>query len=343
MDPFFLSDQSLKNREIREKKMKVHEKTGNPFSFNGKVLCLQIKDDMAYIGTAGFTAVIVNLLDRTIVAQLKGHKGPVTSITVLEDKNIITTSWDKTSILWDNDTKSPIKLFEGHADFVKCSCVYGKFLFTGSSDKHIRKWDLSTGECLQVLEGHTRGIDDMLIYNDVLISASNDGSIKVWKIETGELLGTLKGHATSVYALCLREDTLYSASADKTVKVWNLEKGWKNQKEEFTLDHPDWVTSMIIKNKFLITGAKDENIRVWDLDNLKISSVIIGHYDAISCLADYKKSLFYSGSLDSTVRQWDLNAPIQEVVVEEKQEKQEKSLLTAEEEEELNELLNSED
>ena len=108
--------------------------------------------------------------------------------------------------------------------------------------------------------------------------------------------------------------------------------------------HPDFVKSIIVLNSgHVITGCRDENIRVWDGAVLivnksdKCLAVITAHFGEISALGFSGNNVF-SASHDSTFRQWKLSEMLTNVytpVVE----KVATSLLTEEEERELQELM----
>lgn len=54
-----------------------------------------------------------------------------------------------------------------------------------------------------------------------------------------------------------------------------------------------------------MTGCRDEHIRVWDMGTDKCVRLVKGHSDEVSCLAVSGQTL-WSGSIDGTVRSWDL-------------------------------------
>lgn len=72
---------------------------------------------------------------------------------------------------------------------------------------------------------------------------------------------------------------MWTASADKTVRRWNTEvcdhislKGLYHSfysiqtgKVDTVLEHPDRVKSVAIVGPYVVTGASDDNIRVWDI------------------------------------------------------------------------------
>jgi WD40 repeat protein len=146
-------------------------------------------------------------------------------------------------------------------------------------------------------------------------------------------VATWTGHETSIYSLYITESDLYSTSADKTARKWDLETG----KCVSTFEHLDFVKCAMAVGPYLITGSRDEFIRIWDLSTDKCVKEIVGHFDEVSCLAFHDNKL-WSGSIDCTIRSWNIKEQLEEKVVIEPLE-EEVSLLTAEEELELAELL----
>ncbi|CAG8689906.1 22629_t:CDS:2 [Dentiscutata erythropus] len=347
---FFQSDRDIAIQERRAKKQQ--NKTGDPIECTSKVLCMILPEkiddsDYAYIGESGFIAKKINLSTKKTVKIFKGHTGPITCLGLWYKDGIeylITGSWDKTLRKWDSKTKESLCTFSLHTDFVKSLAISHKTstLFSGSSDKQIRSWNLLTGEPLKVFKKHTRGIEDLTFDEGeaFLFSASSDGHIIKWNPLSGECLQIFEGHLTSVYALKVFDEEMWTASADMTVKRWDLYTG----KSDMSLEHPDFVKCLAICGPYIITGSRDESIRVFDIGSGKLIKVIDGHFDEVSCTAVREKSL-YTGSLDCTLRMWSLTdiasqEPQSKPTV---QEETSSSLLTEEEERELKELMETED
>jgi WD40 repeat protein len=55
-----------------------------------------------------------------------------------------------------------------------------------------------------------------------------------------------------------------------SVKRWDLVSG----KCTATFKHPDWVKCFALAGNYLITGSRDENIRVWDLSVRCLFSIV---------------------------------------------------------------------
>ncbi len=228
-------------------------------------------------------------------------------------------------------------------------------LFSGSSDKTIRAWNALTGECLRKLEGHRRGIEsiqcqspfhsDDTLENVIIFSSSSDGTIRKWDVVSGNCLMVFEGHLTNVYQIWLQDDSeLFSCSADNTAKLWDVvsEGGKKCVK---TFEHPDLVRCCAVyENRYLITGCRDEKVRVWDKVEGNVVYGIDAHLDEVSSLlVNPLTGDLFTGSFDGTVRKWSLKELLSQTQPKPKSEpKQEKQLdgMTADEERELEQLLN---
>ncbi|KAJ3032709.1 Mitochondrial fission protein, partial [Rhizophlyctis rosea] len=137
---------------------------------------------------------------------------------------------------------------------------------------------------------------------------------------------TLYGHDDSIE--CLDFDmpfgTLVTGSADKTIRVWDLSS---HRCAALLQGHTGWVRTTQVRAQTLITGSGDHTIRQWDLSRLPPmptsatgtpstpfstpdpAEICVrtyrGHTGGVSCLMFDDKWLL-SGSVDKTVRQWDL-------------------------------------
>ncbi|MCH2181215.1 MAG: hypothetical protein MK108_04345 [Mariniblastus sp.] len=81
--------------------------------------------------------------------RLEGHDQTVQSIAFSADNRfLVSTSWDKTSIVWDLLTRQPVKRIRGHSEYVNSSAFSprGLQLATGASgptDSSVILWDLA--------------------------------------------------------------------------------------------------------------------------------------------------------------------------------------------------------
>eukprot|EP00172_Hildenbrandia_rubra_P000235 Plantae.Rhodophyta-Hildenbrandia_rubra.ctg11063.p1 GENE.Plantae.Rhodophyta-Hildenbrandia_rubra.ctg11063~~Plantae.Rhodophyta-Hildenbrandia_rubra.ctg11063.p1 ORF type:complete len:526 (+),score=112.48 Plantae.Rhodophyta-Hildenbrandia_rubra.ctg11063:566-2143(+) len=152
----------------------------------------------------------------------------------------------------------------------------GKDLDFPESPKSEQKLTMAFREseaCERTMYGHTGHVLGLDVDEEtnVIISASSDHSIRTWDMTTGRRIDTLYGHAGWVHAVAFSKtgQRAVSASGDKTVKLWDLGTSRGRGCCLTTLDgHDAGVTSVQI-----------------DEDNILVS-----------------------GSLDKTLRRYDLNS-----------------------------------
>ncbi|KAF9099389.1 hypothetical protein BGX29_007161 [Mortierella sp. GBA35] len=206
-------------------------------------------------------------------------------------------------------------------------------LFSASYDGTILHWDLEKFEEFQggaggPWKGHARGINDLCLTveedneqddnddgrgekvdqgKEYLYSAGSDGTIRKWDISRGQGRGghcmhVFKHHETTVYRVLVEAGVeIWSASADKTAQRLDLE----TKKVDTTLWHPDFVKSIALAGPYVITGGRQESVRVWSIATGKLITEIKGHFDEVSSMVALGTTLI-TGSLDNTVRRWSL-------------------------------------
>jgi len=165
----------------------------------------------------------------------------------------------------------------------------------------VRIWDLNTMRCRHVLKGHSSRVRALALSGKQLFSGSNDKSIKVWNLDSVSAQTTLESHSSWIRALCAEGEVLTSSSKDNTVKVWDV----KAMKCIFTFNTPSQVYCLAMNNNTVYGGCQDHKIRVWNLNTMQKSHVLIGHDGLVRCLF-VRKNMLYSGGSDNKVKVWDL-------------------------------------
>lgn len=79
----------------------------------------------------------------------------------------------------------------------------------------------------------------------------------------------------------------------------------ESEKCDTTLEHADFVKSIAVSGKYVFTGSRDEDIRVWDSNTEKIVRLFEGHLDEVAVL-HVRGNWLYSAGLDSTIRKWEI-------------------------------------
>ncbi|CAD5230794.1 unnamed protein product [Bursaphelenchus xylophilus] len=196
----------------------------------------------------------------------------------------------------------------GHDDHVITGMqVKGDLIATSSDDATVRIWSISQAKCVHVLQGHGGGVWSMLLTDDgkKVISGSTDRTARIWSTETGEQLFCLQGHTSTVRCMAMQGNRLVTGSRDCTARLWNLDTG---ECVNVFVAHYAAIRCVEYDGKHIITGSYDHKIAVFDEATGERTQILVGHQNRVySLLLDKEKGLLFSGSLDQTIRVWDIN------------------------------------
>lgn len=314
-----------------------------------------------------------------------GATAPLTCLALFPEHSptiLFAGSWDRVIHSWSIPQRSPQRKFAGHGDFIKClaltrlSHTGAEVLISGGADGRIIVWDIHTGNKLHVLKPHLRGVLDLAVLPPhfwsesgsagTVFGAGNVGEIRRFgltpeKVEEIKPEEPIHVHETSIYQLLFDADgDLWTASADGDVVCLGREKGWA---EEMRIRTGGWTRAVGIDEVggWVLSGGRDEDVKVWERGTGKLHHTFSGHYDEITGLVLLGQVLV-TISLDGTIRQWslkptDLQAARTEAAEKEKSGDEwgkedrvpergdtvEHTLVTEEEERELAELLEGDD
>ena len=191
--------------------------------------------------------------------------------------------------------------FVGHTDAILCVSAGDGFIFTGGDDRTAKQWDIETGKCIRTFVGHVGSINDVCIGAGYLFTASADYTAKKWE-----------------YARIAREDPFVNTEY-QSMQPWNNEMSPRAK----TPGAPSMRTSPGPMERRRLVGLLQSSgelgAEVTDLGTFggdpqsapynKRSNETFGgtrgHIFSVKCV-EVKNNLLYTGSLDETVREWDI-------------------------------------
>jgi len=188
------------------------------------------------------------------VDTLIGHKGGVMSLAFdAQDDYLLSGSWDMTARLWNiNESRSSVAaIFSGPRSYVGSVAFSpdGTKAAIGAQDYTAWWWDLSAPrrEGYSTLSGHKSRVYGMAFGNQIPLLASGDanGELRIWSLKSGE--------------------TMQSKQSDGG-RIWNL-----------VYSPPD--------DRYLVTCSQDGMVRVWDTDELSLTTVLSGHSASVNAAA----------------------------------------------------------
>ncbi|TXT56208.1 MAG: hypothetical protein BAJALOKI1v1_1970006 [Promethearchaeota archaeon] len=186
-----------------------------------------------------------------------------------------------------------------------------EYIITGSLDKKLKVWHLETGEEFQAIEGHENEITSLHISSDGgrIVSGSEDKTVKLWKLETGNLMRNFTNHEGPILDVLITPNDKYiiSVSEDKTAKIWN----WNSKQVIKTYTDENLGFSKVAISsegkKLVLSSGRTIHLLNWGEKEPFLS--IEGHKYAVSTVIICPKDEYIiTGSLDKTVKIWDLTS-----------------------------------
>ena len=280
---------------------------------------------------------------RCTVRTFNGHTDGVMCLQFSETLShptfpvLITGSYDKTIRVWNLETGVQLHCLKGHTRGVRALQFDEVKLITGSMDSTLKVWDWRRGKCIKTLNGHTEGVVCLNFDSNVLASGSVDSTIKVWNLRTGNAF-TLHGHSDWVNAVQLWNSMPETRASSADSFIFDVAGSAS------PIGGIGGTSSQIDPGKMLFSASDDGTIRLWDLNLRTCVRQFSGHLgqvqtiklllaeesaaDAVKPAPDSvestlespstydkdnllipkgKKPILISGSLDNTIKVWDID------------------------------------
>ncbi|KAI3629838.1 hypothetical protein MIR68_011273 [Amoeboaphelidium protococcarum] len=218
-----------------------------------------------------------------------------------------------------------------HASVVCCVrfSADGKFLATGCN-KITSVYNVQTGAKVATLKDENVESDGDLYIRSVcfspdgklLATGAEDRLIRLWDIAQNKVVKQFSGHEQDIYSLDYSMDgkIIVSGSGDRTARIWSIED--EECKQTLTVDDSSsatardaGITSVAISadGKYVAAGSLDKMVRVWNAEDGHLLAQMDGHKDSVYSVAfnpnadAQHKLTLVSGSLDKTLKLWDLS------------------------------------
>ena len=223
-----------------------------------------------------------------------------------DGSQLATAGNDRKLLLWNSDRWDRPAIRQRHPEAI-IECAFsndGKKLATVGFERTLRIYDTKTGKSLQQLscacpDNHAVAFsaDDRSI-----AAAGRCGNIRVWDVASGKTTAQFKAHKKRIRSIDFAADgKIISVSDDQTVQITDP-ANTKNQRALPRLASKLY-SAALLSDGMLATGGSDNQIHVWQLNDLQELGPLKGHTGTVTCL-DYASGQLVSGSYDTHVRLW---------------------------------------
>lgn len=290
------------------------------------VMCLQFNETLQH---PSFPILITGSYDRTVrvwnletgveIRCLRGHTRAVRALQFDEAK-LITGSMDHTIRVWNWRTGECIRTLEGHTEGVVCLNFDANVLASGSVDSTVKIWNFCTGEAF-TLRGHRDWVNAVRLWDahesassppdpcrstlkietgKMLFSASDDGTIRLWDLAKRTCVRQFTGHVAQVQSLRIL-DVDDEPDEDDNVRALDAVRVTENSSSDIVQlcggSNPVDICTVVTHE----TRKSNENIEDKQGANCAARNSKTG-----AIRQHTKKPLLISGSLDNTIKVWDV-------------------------------------
>ena len=266
-----------------------------------------------------------DFLKSNLSLYLKHHSAAVTSIVISPDsKTLISSSIDKTVKLWDLENLKQTAEISHDLKVNQASITPdGRSIFTLSGNRAISQWDSITLTQQNLFTDFKFRIQSFsispngkeLFLGGSFIQGDNCCPIHTLSIDSGKLKDKgFNGHRAAASALIFTSDKRFMISSsgghyvavqDNSVRLWSVSSK-KNLATYSNFDEAVNCIAVANTKECVVAGSKDRSIHLLDF-KLQKTAILRGHEASIETLAvPADERLLVSGSMDSTLRVWDL-------------------------------------
>lgn len=201
---------------------------------------------------------------------LTGHDAFVSCCKFIEDGKVLTSSGDKSCILWDVETRSRTCEFVGHTGGVMSLSTHpndNNIFVTGACDASAKLWDIRDPKSVQTFAGNEDDINDVKFFpsGKCFATASDDGTCRMFDLGCGKQL------------------SVYSTNTDTEITSIDFSSS----------------------GRLLFSGDNAFNCNIWDAMRQERIGVLAGHSQRVSCIGVAKDgTAICTGSWDGLLKLW---------------------------------------
>ena len=277
------------------------------------VTCLQFDDSVLITGSYDTTIKVWDIATGEEIRTLEGHTSGIRCLQ-FDDSKLISGSIDATVKIWDWRKGECMTTHAVHTSGIVGLHFDSSFLATASMDKTIKVWDYNNSK-RHTLRGHTDWVNAVRVdsASRTVLSASDDCTVKLWDLDSNKCIKTFEGHVGQVQQVLTMPHDFDFEDAE----VDDSDGASSTTSTNSHLQHPQPTQSITepygpgftacdrpMPPRYMLTGALDSTIRLWDTYTSKCLRTYFGHVEGVWALAADSLRVV-SGAEDRMVKVWD--------------------------------------
>ena len=253
-------------------------------------LCLFNNGRYLASGSYDKTIKIWNV-DEGVLLTSMNHTAEILDLVVLNQVNLISSSFDNHITMWDVKSGKTIKQF-----ILKSNPVIIKAL------RNTRQFSVYLLDLIAITL-HPRHLTCLVeLSNGDLVFSTHLGYIVIWNHSTNDFIEFKTKHCRITSLCVLDQIHLGVGFADGSIHVWNLRFLTMTR----TLNHhTKWISALLIyKNEYLVSGSRDKMIVIWDWRNGNMKQILDQNPSPVTAMAVVQNGLLASASEDFNIKIW---------------------------------------
>lgn len=249
------------------KQTKICDRVTNFHGHAGPIWCIDRSSDTLFTGSYDKTIKIWDVKTGYCKNTIRAHNGWVSSLQYdAKYDTLVSSSWDSTIKLWDMRTfTTSWKIEYPVANYIHCVRLnlIDNEIIAGTELKTIDIWDIVKRVKNCSFYGHLGRITNLKYSNNLILSGNEDKQARLWDKRTGKCEILFSGHTRGITQIEYDpvNSRVFTSSIDKTIKIWDIRK---NTEIRTLIGHSATVTSIGFDQTKLISGSKDNTIRIWN-------------------------------------------------------------------------------
>eukprot|EP01006_Ploeotia_vitrea_P059804 TRINITY_DN74808_c0_g1_i1.p1 TRINITY_DN74808_c0_g1~~TRINITY_DN74808_c0_g1_i1.p1 ORF type:complete len:478 (-),score=19.66 TRINITY_DN74808_c0_g1_i1:1049-2482(-) len=279
-----------------------------------QITCVDFDDSGKMLATCSqdMTVKLWDFQSGECLKTLQGHQHTVSCVSWFPGADALAScSRDNSVRLWDTTLGTCKRELRGHSDWVRVVIVSadGRYIASGGHDQSVRVWDGHTYKCIHHMPEFTNAVECLAFSNpeandtvrehykvaDPFSKGGGGGGGGTTTTTEGGEGNTTDNHTAEKDDKPKRDINAMIAAAKARVAA--KKEAQEGKKQEKVTNTP----------QFLVAGARDKSIKMWDLLTGASVFVLTGHDDWVRGITFHCSGKWIlSVSDDRSIRMWDI-------------------------------------